>query len=225
MQTISGPNPTEVIALTVDHALQPMSSAVAQHCEDLANSLAIKHRTIRIPWGETPFPPNPVVPETTNSEENGVPTPTGTKDKQPFESVARVARYHALFAVLRELGVDILAMGHHIDDQVETALLRVAMGSSEVGAGGMRSCRRWGMGLEPASGPGTLGWAGTAGMNMWIVRPLLQVSKDRILATCRANKLEYVNDPTNFQPDITPRNSIRLDLDNMENKSLFGDMV
>ena len=33
--------------------------------------------------------------------------------------------------------------------------------------------------------------------------------KDRILATCEANKLEYVNDPTNFQPQFTIRNAIR----------------
>lgn len=35
------------------------------------------------------------------------------------------------------------------------------------------------------------------------------LSKDRILATCEANELEYVTDKTNFQPDVTLRNAIR----------------
>lgn len=43
-------------------------------------------------------------------------------------------------------------------------------------------------------------------------------SKDRILATCEANKLEYVNDPSNFQPDFTIRNAIRHCLDSEEGK-------
>lgn len=32
------------------------------------------------------------------------------------------------------------------------------------------------------------------------------------MATCEANKLDYVNDPTNFQPDLTVRNAIRHNL-------------
>jgi tRNA(Ile)-lysidine synthase TilS/MesJ len=33
--------------------------------------------------------------------------------------------------------------------------------------------------------------------------------QDRILATCRENALDYVQDPTNFQPELTIRNAIR----------------
>jgi tRNA(Ile)-lysidine synthase len=42
--------------------------------------------------------------------------------------------------------------------------------------------------------------------------------KERILATCEANKLEYVDDPTNYQPQFTIRNAIRHCL-NSEEKS------
>ena len=42
--------------------------------------------------------------------------------------------------------------------------------------------------------------------------------KERILATCEANKLDYVNDPTNFQPDLTVRNAIRHCLESEERK-------
>jgi tRNA(Ile)-lysidine synthase len=40
-------------------------------------------------------------------------------------------------------------------------------------------------------------------------RPFLRFSKARILATCRANNIPFVSDPTNFDPQITLRNSIR----------------
>lgn len=40
--------------------------------------------------------------------------------------------------------------------------------------------------------------------------------KERILATCEANKLEYVDDPTNFQPQLTIRNAIRHRINNGE---------
>jgi tRNA(Ile)-lysidine synthase len=46
----------------------------------------------------------------------------------------------------------------------------------------------------------------------FILRPSLLIKvdvKDRILATCNENKLSYVKDPTNFQPEITLRNAIR----------------
>ncbi|KAG5654109.1 hypothetical protein H0H81_007161 [Sphagnurus paluster] len=43
---------------------------------------------------------------------------------------------------------------------------------------------------------------------------------DRILATCEENKLEYVTDPTNFQPEVTLRNAIRHEiLNNAKRKS------
>ena len=45
-------------------------------------------------------------------------------------------------------------------------------------------------------------------------RPLLRFSKARILATCKANRIPFVSDPTNFDPKITPRNAIRYLLKN-----------
>src|ERR1700761_604795 len=33
--------------------------------------------------------------------------------------------------------------------------------------------------------------------------------KNRILASCEEHKLEYITDPTNFQPELTLRNAIR----------------
>ncbi|KAE9397387.1 adenine nucleotide alpha hydrolases-like protein [Gymnopus androsaceus JB14] len=74
------------------------------------------------------------------------------------------------------------------------------------GAAGMKPCRRWGMsfGYFGAGGPMDF-----EGMRRWIVRPLLNFPKDRLLATCEENKLSYVTDETNFQPELTLRNALR----------------
>lgn len=114
-----------------------------------------------------------------------------------LELAARNARYALLYKALGDAKAGIAAFGHHADDQVETAILRALKGSSELGLAGMKPFRRFGMGV------------GFGGMRKWIVRPLLEVSKDRILATCDEHKLDYVVDSTNFQPELTLRNAIR----------------
>ena len=40
------------------------------------------------------------------------------------------------------------------------------------------------------------------------------IAKDRIMATCEEQNLDYVTDPTNFQPQLTMRNAIRHVLQN-----------
>lgn len=190
LQEVAGNKcPESVVSLTVDHRLQKISSAMAEHCRMTAATLGVEHIMMHIPWSEPPFPPLPT---------------------RSFEKIARDARYHVLFHAMTHSGSEAIAFGHHADDQVETALLRSAMGTTEFGAAGMRPCRRWGMGF--GDGEGALGWAGGEGMRRWVVRPLLTVPKSRILATCNENALEYVTDPTNFQPEVTIRNAIRQSL-------------
>ncbi|KAJ7481146.1 PP-loop family-domain-containing protein [Mycena galericulata] len=180
--------PSDVVSLTVNHGVQASSDDMAKHCEDLAKSLGVKHMTSNVPWYEHPFPPRPTPGEA-------------------FEEIARNARYRMLFEAMKISDADVLALGHHGDDQVETSLMRLGRGTTEIGAGGMRRCRRWGMGAN--GGESTLGWVGMEGMKRWIVRPLLDVAKDRILVTCDENNLEYITDSTNFQPELTLRNAIR----------------
>ncbi|KAJ7633062.1 PP-loop family-domain-containing protein [Roridomyces roridus] len=181
--------PSAVVSLTVDHGMQASSSEMARHSGDVAQKMGVsRHVTSEIPWGTPPFPPKPA-------------------EGQAFEGIARNARYHLLFEAMNEVGAPVLATGHHGDDQVETSLMRLAKGTTEIGAGGMRRCRRWGMGSNGLKG--SLGWAGLRGMKSWMIRPLLEVSKDRLLATCEEHKLEYVTDSTNFQPELTLRNAIR----------------
>lgn len=132
-------------------------------CIELANTLDVKHRVLKIPWGIAPFPANP------SSSFDG--------QSSAIEAIAREARYHLMLAAMREEGIGTLLVGHHADDQLETALLRLTRGSGILGAGAMRARRRWGMGF--GNGPEYVGWAGHHGLHKWIVRPLLNKSKVR----------------------------------------------
>ncbi|KAG2146892.1 PP-loop family-domain-containing protein [Suillus bovinus] len=180
--------PTSVVSLSVNHNLQEASHSMAARSAANAAAMGIEHLTLDIPWGTPPFSDKPVA-------------------SQSMEQVAREARYHVIFDGMARTGAHSVAFGHHADDQVETSLMRLARGTTELGAGGMRRCRRWGMGTGDVEGG--LGWVGHHGLDRWIIRPLLDVRKDRILATCEEHQLDYVNDPTNFQPEITLRNAIR----------------
>jgi tRNA(Ile)-lysidine synthase len=157
-ETMSGKGlPESVVSITVDHDLQASSSLMANRCFKNAFSLKVRHITVPIPWSEPPFPRRP-------------------SDVRNFENLARDARFHILFRAMTRMSAKTLAFGHHIDDQVETSLMRLARGTTQLGAGGMRPCRRWGMGVGKSVAD-RLGWAGHEGMHRWIVRPLLEVGK------------------------------------------------
>ncbi|TFK30095.1 tRNA-lysidine synthetase [Coprinopsis marcescibilis] len=181
---------------------------MAAHCAEFAKKLGIEHRTTKIRWGEDGNPQKPT---------------------QAFEQVAREARYDLLLDALRTMGSNIIAFGHHADDQVETALMRLGKGSSILGARGMRRISRWGMRSTPQ--PWHTVDMNLLGMNTWIIRPLLSIPKDAILATCEARGLEYVTDQTNFQPDLTIRNAIRqyvagtLTLDDIKQPAIRQDLL
>jgi tRNA(Ile)-lysidine synthase len=51
-------------------------------------------------------------------------------------------------------------------------------------------------------------------LDITLHRPLLRFSKARILATCKANDIHFVSDPTNFNPQLTLRNAVRYLLTN-----------
>ena len=86
--------------------------------------------------------------------------------------------------VLREMcelhGIDVLLLGHHADDQIETMLQRVYKASGLSGLSSIPSSRRF-------------GYHGTR-----IVRPLLDFRKHELVRTCEAYGFEdYVRDPSN----------------------------
>ncbi|GBE81737.1 hypothetical protein SCP_0401080 [Sparassis crispa] len=178
--------PFKLYSIHIDHDLQPANREMADWARRNANAFRVQHHTYEVPWGSFPFPKSP------------------HSKLETFEKVAREARQNRLFHGMSVSHADAIALAHHADDQVETAVMRMAMGSGLVGLAGMRPVRRWGMDV------GQFGaFAGPEGMSRWIVRPLLWFSKDRILETCETNELPYTNDPTNFQPAISIRNAVR----------------
>ncbi len=91
------------------------------------------------------------------------------------EAAARAARY-ALLAAAMEPG-ELLVTAQHRDDQVETLLLQLFRGAGVAGLAAMPAIAKF--------GPGR------------IARPLLEVARSQIEAYARAQRLRWVEDPSN----------------------------
>ena len=107
------------------------------------------------------------------------------KRGEGLEAAARAARY----AAFAKLSFDVLALAHQLDDQAETVLMNLLRGAGPRGASGMR--------------------ARSAFRGRTLVRPLLEVPRDSIVAYAREHSLAWVEDETN-QSDAYARNFIRL---------------
>ncbi len=106
-----------------------------------------------------------------------------------LEEAARRVRYDCFGRLMAERGIGILATAHNADDNAETVLLRLVRGASAGGACGIPAVREL-----PGGGK--------------VVRPLLGVTRERIMAYCSARGLGYVIDSTNSDIRYT-RNRIR----------------
>jgi len=108
------------------------------------------------------------------------------KEKKPetgLQAAARQARYRLMEGWCREAGIKALLLAHHRDDQAETLLLRLARGSGLSGLAAM----------TPASAPLSEPDLGTPRR----YRPLLDLPKCRLEATCRAMEQSWIEDPSN----------------------------
>jgi tRNA(Ile)-lysidine synthase len=108
---------------------------------------------------------------------------TGAKPKSGIQQAARNARYALLAAAAKKSGASHIVTAHTLDDQAETVLMRMTRGSGIGGLGGM--ARR------------------TPFDTFILVRPLLDVPKARLIATCKAAKLAFAEDPSNADPKFT----------------------
>ncbi|HYL24439.1 MAG TPA: tRNA lysidine(34) synthetase TilS [Burkholderiales bacterium] len=104
-----------------------------------------------------------------------------------LEAAARAARY----AALAKLTFDVLALAHQLDDQAETVLMNLLRGAGARGASGMR--------------------ARTAFRGRALIRPLLEVPRESIVAYAREHQLAWIEDESNLS-DAYARNFIRLHL-------------
>ena len=142
-----------LVALTVDHGLRPGSRAEARRVGALLAGQGIEQRILT--W-------------------------RGPKPAAGVQAAARAARYDLLAGWCARHGLLHLATGHHLDDQAETLLLRLARGSGLDGLAGM-----------PAQ----------AGFDaLRLLRPLLAFPKARLEATVAARSLGWIEDPSNRDP-------------------------
>lgn len=134
-----------------------------------------------------------------------------------LEDAARQVRYVFLGRVARAVGADRVAVGHHRDDQAETVLLHLIRGSGIEGLRGM---------LPLAAFPGAVDVAAEAAARvryeppldravspddapaLYLIRPLLDLSRAEIDAYAAAHDLHPRDDATNRDPAYT-RNRLR----------------
>jgi tRNA(Ile)-lysidine synthase len=114
----------------------------------------------------------------------------GKKPKSGLQEAARLARYRLLAEAAAGAGYAHVLTAHTLDDQAETVLFRLARGSGLVGLAGM----------APAS-PVPIGHS--SGAVIFLVRPLLSVPKARLVATLKATRIDFSDDPSNRDPRFT----------------------
>lgn len=107
-----------------------------------------------------------------------------TANNISIEMAARELRYSWFENLCRENDAQAIAVGHHLDDNIETMLLNLARGT------------------------GLKGLTGMPVRNSNVVRPLLDTSRNEIKQYLIENNLKYVEDGSNSSTDYV-RNKIR----------------
>ncbi|EGD96404.1 hypothetical protein TESG_03852 [Trichophyton tonsurans CBS 112818] len=100
----------EVKAYIVDHKYRPESSQEAQSVAKRVKNLGVQSKVLALQWPEG-----------------------GILTKKGFETQARTLRYQILGQACVKDGIRALLLGHHQDDNVETALMRVSKGHRKLG--------------------------------------------------------------------------------------------
>jgi tRNA(Ile)-lysidine synthase len=108
---------------------------------------------------------------------------TGAKPKSGIQQAARKTRYALLATAAKKSGASYIVTAHTLDDQAETVLMRMMRGSGIAGLGGMARQSQVG--------------------DLTLARPFLDVPKSRLVATCKAAKVAYADDPSNIDPKFT----------------------
>lgn len=108
------------------------------------------------------------------------------REKCSLETAARAFRYQSFERLIADNKTDFIATAHHVSDEAETVLFRLARGT-----------------LSGASAMGE--------RNGYMLRPFLSWTKEKIMAYAKEYALSWREDYTNFQTDAT-RNKLRLNV-------------
>lgn len=152
-RTLSGLSRPEFVVLTVDHGLRPDSGDEAAWVARQADLLGLAHETLC--W-------------------------RGRKPESAIQETARSARYRLLAGAARDNALQAILTGHHLDDQGETVLMRLARAAGVDGLSAM---------------------AGETWLNGVIIRrPFLAIAKGRLEANLRVMGVRWIEDPSNADP-------------------------
>ena len=100
------------------------------------------------------------------------------------EEALRKIRYSFFEKIRKKYKADYIAVGHNLNDQAETVLMRILRGTGLRGLGAIRF------------------------RNNYVIRPLLNIPQKEILSYLRKNRVPFRIDKTNLRSDFT-RNKIR----------------
>ncbi len=143
-----------IFVYSVDHGLRPEAGDEVRMATGEATRLGLAARALR--WD-------------------------GEKPAAGLQATARAARYRLMAAAMAADGADILLTAHHLNDQAETVLMRLAHGS----------------GIEGLRGMDRLGFA----EGCLLFRPLLDVDPAELRAIVERAGLIPADDPSNRDTD------------------------
>jgi tRNA(Ile)-lysidine synthase len=142
-----------IFAVTVDHGLRDEAAAEAGFVGGICQRLGVPHETLE--WREW-------------------------RGHGNLQNAARTARYQLIGAWAQRHGLDAVALGHTLEDQAETVLMRLARGAGVDGLSAMQ---------DQIERDGVI----------W-VRPLLTVSRKALRIYLTRHEVTWIEDPSNEDP-------------------------
>ena len=135
---------------TIDHRLRPESIAESQYVKKISTRLSIEHTTLT--WLEKP---------------------SGN-----IQKLARDARHRLLQNWSTEKNLSVVLLGHTLEDNAETIMIRLIRGSGVDGLVGISQYKKIN--------------------NLVIFRPLLQIKREELRTYLIDKKISWIDDPSNF---------------------------
>ncbi len=146
----AGRNSRRLEAVTIDHGLRSASKSECEYVSKVATELLIEHTTLT--WLEKP---------------------AGNLQK-----LARDARHRLFASWAKERNLSVVLLGHTLEDNAETILMRLSRGSGVDGLTGMSQSKNI--------------------KSLEIFRPLLKMSRLELRNYLSARSVSWIDEPSNF---------------------------